>query len=68
MRPCCTEEAGRSLKRHRDVATCDSCGALLLAYGNATDFTRTVEELEAHEVAVETGELGGLRIVVKPKR
>ena len=28
----------RYIKKHRDVATCDACGDLLLAYGNDRDF------------------------------
>lgn len=65
LEPCCVEEAKRSLRRHRDAATCDGCGALLLAYGNERDYERTVEELSHHGVAYGTGEIGGLRIVSK---
>lgn len=68
MKDCCRAEAGRSLKRHRDVATCDDCGALLLAYGNQTDYERTVAELKEHGVEAETDVQGSLRIVAKPRR
>lgn len=67
MRDCCVEEARRSLKRHRDVATCDACGALLLAYGNDTDYERTLEELSAHAIEPETFHQGSLKIIAKPK-
>lgn len=67
MRPCCLEEARRSLHRHRDVATCDDCGALLLAYGNDIDYRRTVEEFENNAVEFESKRLGKLKIVAKTK-
>jgi len=67
MKACCLEESERSLKRHRDVATCDGCGALLLAYGNDTDFDRTVDELQKHGVEYETETLGQLKVVAKTK-
>ncbi len=67
MKDCCLEECTRSLRRHRDVATCDDCGALLLAYGNDTDFDRTVEELDKHSVDYQTRTVGKLKIVAKAK-
>ena len=67
MKDCCLEECTRSLRRHRDVATCDDCGALLLAYGNDTDFNRTVEELDKHRVDYQTETLGKLKVVAKAK-
>lgn len=67
MKRCCLEEATESLRKHRDVATCDRCGRLLLAYGNSRDFEATVEELRGHGVELETAELGPLRIVAKPR-
>lgn len=73
MKDCCLEECTRSLRRHRDVATCDECGALLLAYGNDTDFNRTVEELDKHGVDYQTGQTGQtgmpgkLKVVAKAK-
>jgi hypothetical protein len=67
LKSCCLKEAQRSLRRHRDIATCDGCGALLLAYGNDTDFTRTVEELGQHGAEFQTQVLGKLRVVSKAK-
>ena len=63
-----------ALKRARDVATCDECGSLLLAYGNARDFESTVEELTRHGVDFESappeesGATGGLAIVAKIRK
>jgi hypothetical protein len=74
MKSCCLAEARKSLKRARDVATCDECGSLLLAYGNARDFESTVEELTRHGVAFEaappeeSGVTGGLAIVAKIRK
>lgn len=67
MKDCCLEEARKSLERHRDVATCDTCGALLLAYGNERDYQRTLDELTLHGVAFETSLLRDLFIVAKSK-
>ena len=67
MKSCCQDEAKRNLKRHRDVAICDRCGRLLIAYGNDLDFDRTVEELTLHQAAFETASLGRLRIVAKTR-
>lgn len=68
MKPCCTLEASRSLKQHRDVATCDACGRLLLAYGNDGDFESAIEELTRHGVSFETGESGRLKWIAKARR
>ena len=67
MKSCCASEARRSLKRHRDVATCDTCGALLLAYGNPIDFERTKKELEAHGVTYECERFGDLDVIAKTR-
>ena len=67
MKDCCRKESTKSLGRHRDVTTCDDCGALLLAYGNDTDFDRTVEELDKRGVDYQTRTLGKLKIVAKAK-
>lgn len=67
MKGCCLDEARKSLEHHRDVATCDTCGALLLAYGNELDYQRTLDELTRHGVAFETSLLRNLFIVAKSK-
>ena len=66
MKNCCLGEAKKNLKRHHDVARCDDCGALLLAYGNDRDFVAAQEELESHELVIETAALGRLKILAKP--
>lgn len=71
VKSCCLAEARKSLKRARDVATCDACGSLLLAYGNARDFESTIEELERHGVEFEAASSemeGGLAIVAKSRK
>lgn len=65
--PCCEKEARRHLKRHRAIATCDSCGRLLLAYGNDLDYDRTVEELTDLAVDFRVGTNGKLRVVAKER-
>ncbi len=71
VKSCCLAEARKSLKRARDVATCDECGSLLLAYGNARDFESTIEELGRHGVAFESEpapSAGGLAIIAKQRQ
>ena len=74
VKSCCLAEARKSLKRPRDVATCDECGSLLLAYGSARDFESTIEELTRHGVAFESAPggvsevTGGLAIVAKARK
>jgi hypothetical protein len=67
LNSCCLEEAKISLARHRDVATCDRCGRLLLAYGDDRDYRSAVEELTRRRVPFETGAVGELRILAKPR-
>lgn len=62
---CCQKEARKNLKRHRAIATCDTCGRLLLAYGNDLDYERTVEELDERGVDFTVGKQGSLHIVAK---
>ncbi len=74
VKACCLDEARKSLKRPRDVATCDECGSLLLAYGNPRDFESAIEELTRHGVAFESAPggvsevTGGLSIVAKVRK
>lgn len=63
LRACCQREAERSLRKHRHVATCDECGALVLGYGNETDYERTVAELTDNEVEHFVGRTDKLRVV-----
>ncbi len=67
LRDCCSVEAGKSLEKHRDVATCDDCGRLLLAYGDETTYQLTVDELDANNVGFDTGRHGSLWVVAKER-
>jgi hypothetical protein len=66
LKECCRREAKLRLAKHRDVATCDDCGALVLAYGNLTDFRNTVAELERHGLDYDMEQVGSLYIVARP--
>jgi hypothetical protein len=59
--------AKRHLKRHRDVATCDTCKMLLLAYGNDQDYDETRKALTEQGTPFETSTLGTLKIIAKPR-
>ena len=65
MRPCCQKEIASHLASHRDVARCDECSSLLLAYGNEQDFKSTCDELSHHDVAYDTMVTETLWIVAK---
>lgn len=67
LKQCCADEGKRNLRKHRDVATCDGCGQLLLAYGDETTFQLTVDELEAKKVNCQTGHRDALWIVSKER-
>jgi hypothetical protein len=71
MRDCCVREAKRSLSEPRDVATCDECGSLLLAYGDPRDFESAVEELTRHGVSFESEPAGPeleLAVIAKARK
>jgi hypothetical protein len=71
LKDCCAAEARKSLKRPREVATCDACGSLLLAYGSARDFESAIDELTRHEVPFESSPAagaGGLAVIAKRRR
>ncbi len=67
LSPCCRTSAQRLLKKHRDVATCDRCGMLLLAYGNDRDYDETRKALATHGTPFGTMTQGGLRVIAKPR-
>ena len=67
LKDCCAKEAERSARKHRDVAVCDGCGRLLLAYGDEGTFRLMVDELDAKDVAYDTGKHGQLWIVAKAR-
>jgi len=57
----------RYIKKHRDVATCDGCGHLLMAYGNSKDFEETKKALTAQEMPFEAEAFGALHVISKPR-
>ncbi len=67
LKECCTREAGRTVLKHRDVATCDGCGRLLLGYADETTFQLTVDELDAKDVGYDSGRRGDLWVVAKKR-
>ncbi len=66
MNACCANEARRHLKRHGQVARCDACGALILAYDRETHYRATLAELEKRGIPFATARLGKLFLIVKP--
>lgn len=67
MKPCCLQSMKRYLKKHRDAATCDTCGYLLLAYDNEHDFEKTKKALTAQGMAFEIEAFGKLQVIAKPR-
>jgi hypothetical protein len=67
LNECCQNEAEHSLRRHQDVATCDTCGSLLLAYTDEETFKLTVEEMESRGATFATGRLESLYVVAKAR-
>lgn len=67
LSPCCQISAKRYLKRHRDVATCDTCKMLLLAYGNDRDYEETLKALTEQGSPFSTSSQGALKVIAKPR-
>jgi ribosomal protein L34E len=57
----------RYIKKHRDVATCDGCGHLLMAYGNERDFEETKKALTSRAVPFDSEPFGTLQVISKPR-
>lgn len=68
MKPCCLASIRAYLKKPRDVATCDGCGHLLLAYGNDRDFQEAQKALSGQGIRFEVEHEGPLHILGKPRR
>lgn len=64
---CCTDEARASLDKHGDIATCDACGRLLLAYEDEHSFQLTVEEMESKDATFDTDRVGSLYVISKAR-
>ena len=67
LKDCCSREAGRTLRSNHDVATCDGCNRLLIAYSDETTFQLTVDELDAKDVGYDAGTHGALWVVAKER-
>lgn len=67
MKPCCQKEVALHLVKHLDIATCDECENLLLAYGNADDFESTCNELSHYETDFDTLITDSLWIISKKR-
>lgn len=67
LKHCCEQEAEKHLAKHCDIATCDECGRLLLAYADSDTYNLTVEELQAKGANFDTGEHNSLRVVAKSR-
>lgn len=67
MKPCCLQSMKRFIKKHRDVATCDGCGHLLMAYGNERDFDETKKALTAQAMPFDAEAFGPLHVISKPR-
>jgi hypothetical protein len=67
LKDCCAKEAATNLTKHLDIATCEGCGRLLLAYGDENTFRLTVEELESKDVGFDADDAGPLWIVAKER-
>ena len=65
--PCCQASARRYLRKHRDVATCDTCGMLLLAYGNERDYDETRKALTEQGTPFSSMTQGSLKVIAKPR-
>ena len=68
MNPCCLKEAKASIKRGRDVATCDGCGRLLLGYDNEQDFQRAVDAMTKSGAEFEHTRQGVLWVIAKKRK
>lgn len=67
LKDCCAREAERAVRKHCDVATCDGCGRLLLGYADENTFQLALDELDAKDVAYDSGRHGDLWIVAKER-
>lgn len=67
LNECCQSEVEASLRRHHDVATCDTCGSLLLAYTDEATFDLTVKEMEEKGASFATTRFESLYVVAKER-
>ena len=67
LKKCCAKEAARTVRNHRDVATCDDCDRLLLGYTDEPTFQLTLDELVANDVGYDSGRQDDLWVVAKER-
>lgn len=67
LKDCCQREAVASLEKHKDIAICDGCGYLLLAYGDKDTYNLTLEELASKGATFDKGVQGPLWVVAKQR-
>ena len=64
---CSKGDAQSSIKKHRDVAICGSCGRLILCWDNSEEQPKTRAELRRHGVAFGEGRQGALFLTAKER-
>jgi hypothetical protein len=67
LKDCCLASAHRYLKRNRDVASCDHCKFLLMAYTESKDFEEALKNLRDWGGEFSTARLKQLRVVAKAR-
>ncbi len=67
MKACCLASASRYLKKNRDVAVCDRCGFLLMAYTDRRDIEETLSRLRSWGGEFAVAELKGMKVVAKSR-
>lgn len=65
MKTCCSDSSKRYLKKNRDVATCDRCGFLLMAYNLQLDYEEALKNLKAWGGEFSTAKVGDFQVVAK---
>jgi hypothetical protein len=65
MKSCCIDSAERYLKRNCDVATCDRCGFLLMAYTRQLGYEEALKNLKAWGGEFSTAKVGDFQVVAK---
>lgn len=67
LKDCCQKESEVSLEKHKDIAVCDVCGNLLLAYADEDTYQLTVDELGAKGASFDVARAGALWVVSKER-
>jgi hypothetical protein len=67
MKPCCLASAKRYLRKNRDVASCDQCRFLLMAYTQQRDYDEARKTLKAWGGEFYTVSLGNLQVIAKAR-